>query len=311
MLDPSYYEALKRLTLELAGVNLGSDYAFLIETRLSSLARKEGFKNLEKMVEELFKTGQTRLAMQVVSSLLERETCFYKDRASLDTLENIILPKLYPIQKGGDIRILSFGCTSGQEPYSVAMMVDKNRDFYPDVEFKIVGVDYPSAALDRAKNGRYTHFDVQRGLPIRDLVTYFDRDKEDWTLKPIIHQIVEFKEAHLLSNLNDLGTYHIVMFRNALPHYSSPAQLRVLRGLSSLLKPLGYLMLGTNETLNNMNFGFDKVNEQGNVFRKQEDKPVLEESPPEVEPPPSAPPVEYQSNPDSDYAAGRMQRKNV
>jgi len=94
-LNPTYYEALKRLTLELAGVNLGSDHAFLIETRLATLARQEGYESLDDMVEELFNTGQSRLAVKVVSSLLERDTHFYTDRPSFDKLENIILPALY------------------------------------------------------------------------------------------------------------------------------------------------------------------------------------------------------------------------
>jgi len=278
-LNPTYYEALKRLTLELAGVNLGSDHAFLIETRLSTLARQEGFQSLDDMVEELFNTGQNRLAVQVVSSLLERDTHFYTDRPSLDKLEDIILPALYSSRKGGTIRIVSFGCSSGQEPYCIAMSLDKAKDKFPDVKFEIIGVDYPSTALDRARAGRYTHFDVQRGLPIRDLVTYFDRQAEDWVIKDHIRQAVKFEETHLLSNLDSLGEFDIVVFRNALPHYSSPAQVRVLRGLSTLVKPLGYLLLGTDETLNHINFGFDTLARQPNIFRKREEKVEIIEDP--------------------------------
>jgi len=278
-LNPTYYEALKRLTLELAGVKLGSDHAFLIETRLATLARQEGYKSLDDMVEELFNTGQSRLAVQVVSSLLERDTHFYTDRPSLDKLENIIIPTLYRSRKGGIIRIVSFGCSSGQEPYCIAMSLDKAKDKFPDVTFDIVGVDYPSSALDRAKVGRYTHFDVQRGLPIRDLVTYFDRKSEDWVIKKDIRNAVKFEETHLLSNLDALGQFDIVVFRNALPHYSSPAQVRVLRGLSTLVKPLGYLLLGTGETLNHINYGFDTLARQPNVFHKREDIVEIIEDP--------------------------------
>ena len=95
-LNPSYYEALRRLTLELAGVNLGANHAFLIETRLSSLARDEGFDSLTMMVEELFKSGQSRLAVQVVSSLMERDTHFYTDVSSFNKLDDIILPYFTP-----------------------------------------------------------------------------------------------------------------------------------------------------------------------------------------------------------------------
>ena len=278
-LNPTYYEALKRLTLELAGVNLGSDHAFLIETRLSTLARQEGYDTLDDMVEELFNTGQNRLAVQVVSSLLERDTHFYTDRPSLDKLENVVIPTIYPSRKGRTIRIVSFGCSSGQEPYCIAMTLDKAKDKFPDVKFEITGVDYPSSALDRAKAGRYTHFDVQRGLPIRDLVTYFDRKAEDWVVKEHIRKAVKFKETHLLSNLDALGEFDIVVFRNALPHYSSPAQVRVLRGLSTLVKPLGYLLLGTDETLNHINYGFDTLARQPNIFRKREEKVEIIEDP--------------------------------
>jgi len=278
-LNPTYYEALKRLTLELAGVNLGSDHAFLIETRLSSLSRKEGYESLDEMIEELFNTGQSRLALKVVSSLLERDTHFYTDRTSFDKVERVIFPALYPIHKGGKIRIVSFGCSSGQEVYCLAMALDKAKDKFPDVAIEIVGVDYPSSALDRAKAGRYTHFEVQRGLPIRDLLSYFDRQAEDWVIKEHIRKSVKFEETHLLSNLDSLGQFDIVVFRNALPHYSSPAQVRVLRGLSTLIKPLGYLLLGTNETLSHINYGFDPLARQPNVFRKREEKVEIIEDP--------------------------------
>ena len=83
---------------------------------------------------------------------------------------------------------------------------------------------------------------------------------------------MNFKDTHLLSNLDNLGDFHVVLFRNALPHYSSPAQVRVLRGLSTLVKPLGYLLLGSDETLNHINYGFDPLARQNGIFRKREEK---------------------------------------
>ena len=284
-LTPSYYEALKQLTLELAGVKLGTDHAFLIETRLSSLARTEGFDTLKEMIEELFKTGQSRLAVQVVSSLLERDTHFNTDLPSFNKLYDVIIPQLQPIHKNGTIRILSFGCSSGQEPYSIAMALDKTKEEYPNLNFEIVGVDYPSSALDRAKVGRYSHFDVQRGLPIQDLITYFNKENEDWTIKPDLRNKVTFEETHLLSNLDQLGDFHVVLFRNSLPHYSSPAQVRVLRGLSGLVKPLGYLLLGSGETLNHINFGFDPITHEDSIFRKRPEKIEAEPIDPNIKVP--------------------------
>ena len=206
-LTPTYYEALKRLTLELAGVNLGENHAFLIETRLASLSREEGFDSLSSMVDELFKSGQSRLAIQVVSSLLERDTHFFTDRPSFNKLVDVVMPRLYPIHKGGTIKILSFGCSSGQEPYCIAMELEKEEITFPDINFEIKGVDYPSAALDRARIGLYTHFDVQRGLPIKYLTQFFEREKEDWRVKDHIRDAVTFEDTHLLSNIDKLGHF--------------------------------------------------------------------------------------------------------
>lgn len=273
-LNASYYEALKRLTLELAGVNLGSDHAFLVETRLSALARREGFDSLDALVSQLFSTGETKLAVQVVSALLERDTHFNKDPKSFNRLTEDILPALYKVRGGGHVRLLSFGCAAGQEAYGMAMAYERVKADYPDMRLEIVGVDYPSTALDRARAGRYTHFDVQRGLSAQDLIKFFEPAPEanssDWIVKDSLKETVRFEDVHLLSSLGSLPKFHGVLFRGALPHYSAPAQVRVLRGLASLVLPYGFLLLGSDETLNDINFGFDTYGDGQGLYQKRE-----------------------------------------
>jgi len=248
-LAPSYYDALRSLTLELAGINLGANHAFLVETRLSRLARDEGYESLDDMINELFNTGGSRLAVQVVSALTERDTHFYKDKPAFKRLREIVLPDLHRKRGGGRVRLLSFGCASGQEPYGMAMIAHQMRDQLEGLKVEIVGVDYPSQALDRARLGRYTHFDVQRGLPVQDLIDYFEPDNTDWVVKEHIRETVEFRDIHLLSKLDTLEDFHAVMFCGSLPHYSAPARVRVLRGLSGLVKENGFLILGKGENL--------------------------------------------------------------
>lgn len=269
-LKPSYYDALKRLTLELAGINLGENHEFLIETRLSALARQEGYDNLTMMVEELFSTGQTRLAIHVVSALLERDTQFNHEAESLNDIISEILPVLHRLYKGTTLRILSYGCSSGQEPYSLAMAIEKNKDLFPGLKYELVGIDYPSVAIDRARAGRYTHFEVQRGLPIKDLVRFFDRIGEDWVVKDSLREKVEFTDFHLLSKLDALGQFHLVVFRNRLALYSAPAQIRVLRELSSVVRELGFLALGRSEGGSDLNFGLDALENLPHILRKRE-----------------------------------------
>lgn len=281
-LAPSYYDALCRLTLELAGINLGANHAFLVETRLSRLAREEGYDSLDKMIIELFKTGGARLAIQVVSALTERDTHFFKDTTAFQRLENFVLPDLHRKRGGGRIRLLSFGCATGQEPYGMAMVLDRMKDQLDGMKVDIVGVDYPSQALDRARQGQYTHFDIQRGLPIQNLINYFDPIESDWVVKPHIREMVEFRDIHLLSKLDTLEDFHAVMFCGSLPHYSAPARVRVLRGLSGLVKENGYLILGEGENLSQMNFGFDLVTSEAGLYKKRE---VIQSEPePEIDP---------------------------
>jgi len=269
-LAPSYYDALRRLTLELAGINLGANHAFLVETRLSRLAREEGYSSLDSMIDELFKTGGSRLAVQVVSALTERDTHFFKDKTAFKRLQEIVLPDLHHKRGGGLIRLLSFGCASGQEPYGIAMTLDRMKEQLDGLKVDIVGVDYPSQALDRAGSGKYTHFDVQRGLPIQDLVDFFEPSGADWIVKSHIKKMVEFRDIHLLSKLDVLEEFHAVMFCGGLPHYSAPARVRVLRGLSGLVKENGYLILGKGENLGQMNFGFDRVSTGTGLYKKRE-----------------------------------------
>jgi len=273
-LKPSYYEALRRLTLEMAGVSLGNDHHFIVETRLSALSRREGFDSLSDMVEELFSRGQTRLAVNVVSALLERERRFFDDKDSYDVISDHILPRLIAGYGGSPLRFLVFGCGSGQDAYSLAMTIDKLQAQMPDLETEIIAADYPSWALDRASEGRYTHFEVQRGLPIRDLVKYFTRSGEDWVINDELRRRVAVKEFHLLSNTEELGRYHLILFRNALGHYSAPAQVRLLRSLAPITMPQGYLMLGRDDKLSNLNFGYDPVENYQGLLKKHDDPKV-------------------------------------
>ena len=277
-LKPSYYEALRRLTLQLAGVQMGSDHAFLVETRLSSLARKEGFESLNAMIEELFSVGQSRLALQVVSTLVERDTHFNRDPKSFDTLFEVALPDLVAKRGGGRLDLLCYGCGSGQDLYSVAMRARhaEAKAMLSPVTLHMKGVDYPSQALERAQAGRYTHYEIQRGLSARDMIANFTPDtapgSTDWIAAAHLRENVTFEDMHLMSSSNTEPNYHVVMFRGSLSDYSQAAKFRIIRTLIKALKPHGYLILGSTENLGEMHGGMDKVEGYHNVYRRQSAK---------------------------------------
>jgi len=272
-LEPAYYEALRRLTLELAGVKLGINTDFYVETRLSSLAKERGYADLQALISDLFSDGDTRLAVHVVSALLERDLRFFDDKAGFTALSRRILPLISSDFAGETIRILCYGCASGQEAYSLAITLTDIEDSFPELApqngFHITAVDYPGRALSQAEAGRYTHFDVQRGLPVRSLVKYFARDGEDWVVSGQLRSHMDFKEAHLLTAPDAFGKFHLVMMRNALSRYAPAAQMRILRSLAPVLETGGYLMLGTQENLSDLNFGLDPVRACPGFFRRR------------------------------------------
>ena len=270
-LKREYYDALRQLTLELSGIQLGRDHTFLIETRLAGLARAEGFPSLADMIEELFATGHNRLAVRVVSALLERDARFFADIASAEVFARKVLPHVTAHAEGRP-RVLVFGCGSGQDVWTLAMTA---RQFaraggHESPVVDIVGADYPSASLERARAGVYTHFEVQRGLPTTQLVNHFspmegDHDLEggdkqgngdgsrqgDWRVGARLREGVTFEGVHLLGRLDALGVFDAVLFRGALARYSGPARVRVLRGVVGALREGGMLLLGSDEVLEN------------------------------------------------------------
>lgn len=249
-MPPGYYDALKRLTAEVSGIKLGDNYQFIIETRLAVIARKEGFASLIEMVQSMFKSGNSRLALKMVAALLERDTHFFRDKESLHPFSDFVLPRLHEIYGERPIQVLVVGSNSGQEAYSAAILADKlKQDSLPDLTVEFTAVDYPSAALEKAKSGRYTHFDVQRGLPIRDMIAYFTRVGEDWIASDTLRKRINFRETHLLRLPDDLGTYHVILCRDLITQFQFKVRAKFLRKLTRHIKSRGFFLLGTDEQL--------------------------------------------------------------
>lgn len=279
-LKPSYYEALRRLTLQLAGVQMESDHAFLVETRLSDLARKEGYDTLDSMVEDLFATGQSQLALHVVSTLVERDTHFNRDTRSFDALFDHVLPDLIAKRGGGRIDLLSYGCGSGQDLYSIAIRAKQPQyaDMLAPISLHLKGVDYPSQALERAHAGRYTHFEIQRGLPVRDMIAHFTPDpapgSTDWLAAAHLKENMSFEPTHLMARKGQRESCHIILFRGAVKHLSRSARFRVAKTLTLMLRHGGYLILGSEDSLAEIQAGFTPVDGHPCVFRRNDPPPV-------------------------------------
>jgi chemotaxis protein methyltransferase CheR len=238
--------------------------------RLAPLARREGLQSVWSLLAAVSKQPDSRLAGEMVEALAPRDTWFFRDRAPFAQLAKHALPEAARrAGKNGRIRIWSAGCGDGQEAYSVAMLLEERRARGEPAEAEIVATDFSRAALRRASQGVYNHYEVQRGLPIRRLVEHFDRDGEDWRVSGLLRRMVEFRNLNLLSDFSDLGTFDIVLMRHVLPHMAVEQRASVMMRVMKTLRPEGWLMLGAWETALGLVDGLDPVAGAAGIYRKQ------------------------------------------
>lgn len=231
---------LAKLLEARTGQQLAHDRAWRIDTALKPLLRERGVDGLDALVRDLLAGEDVSLADRIVDALLNQETSFFRDTAAFDQVGDV----LAAAGATGRVRIWSAGCSTGQEPLSLAMLLAERG-----VDFDILATDVSEGALARAREGRYTQFEIQRGLPIRRMLRWFESADLDWRAKPDLMRRLQFRRNNLVSDPRPAGRYDLVLCRNVLL-YLAPAQREAVLGrLAAALKPGGSLLLGAGETV--------------------------------------------------------------
>ena len=249
----SSYEAIARLVHACSGLVLGPDKLYLMETRLAPLLRREGLKDLGALAERLHSTlraaHDTELAREVVEAMTTNETLFFRDAKPFTHLSQQALPRLHQSRQASrPLRIWSAAASTGQEAYSLAMVLAERRDLMSGRPVEVLGTDLAREPIQRAREGLYTQFEVQRGLPVQMLIKYFEKEERGWRVRPDIRAAVQFREWNLLADLSALGTFDVVFCRNVLIYFDSPTKARVLNAIARQLVSDGLLYLGGAET---------------------------------------------------------------
>lgn len=241
-MTPEHIELLAALGRARAGVRVEVEKPYLIESRLTPLARREGFESIEALVDELRAKREERLIWAVVESLCRTETTFFRGREAFAALRDGVLPALSH-RRDAPLRIWSAACATGQEVYSMAMAAAESAGLAPGARFEFFGSDLSERCLEKAQSGLYTQFEVQRGLPIRMLVKYFENQDDTWTISPRIRQLVRWRRINLLSDLSALGMFDVILLRNVLRNMVPSLRGKVVRSLAGRLPPDGVLVL--------------------------------------------------------------------
>lgn len=249
-MTPLDYDFLRRALKERSGLVLSADKQYLVESRLLPIARKAGFGNLGDLVAALKRGDSDGLMTTVVEAMTTNETFFFRDKMPFENFRSAVLPALLAARRGcRAIRVWSAAASTGQEPYSLAMMLKEIEAEVAGWRIEIIASDLASQVLEKARAGIYSQFEVQRGLPIQLLIKYFSKAGDMWQIAPEIRAMVKFKQLNLLADFSALGTFDLVFCRNVLIYFDQETKISVLNRLSRVTAGDGYLVLGAAETV--------------------------------------------------------------
>ncbi|MET4685518.1 CheR family methyltransferase [Brevundimonas faecalis] len=241
-MTPEDFDRLQTLLATRAGFRLTRDRLHLAEHRLGPVARREGYHNVEAMLETLWSKPVASLGWSVIEALLNGETWFRRDRPVFDVFSRELMPALVKARPGGKVRLWSAGASTGQEAYSLAMTA---LELGADVE--ITATDLCKQAIDKAASGLYTPFEVQRGLSARTMLRWFEQVEDHWRVRPELRRVVRFERGNLLDDPSDDGRYDVIFCRYLLTDLEPARRAQVLDILERRLVDDGCLFLGLDE----------------------------------------------------------------
>jgi chemotaxis protein methyltransferase CheR len=247
-----------------AAITLEAGKEYLVESRLGALAAREGFASLPFMIERLRSGPADDLHRRIVEAMTNNETSFFRDSRPFVMLGNAVLPDL-AVRRATSrtLNIWCAACSTGQEPYSVAMLLREQLPSLADWRLRVIASDISREALDRARAGRYTSFEIGRGLSLPLLAKYFERRGSLWEIRASIRDLVEFQEINLTHPWPVLPRLDLIALRNVLIYLDPNARRQILRKAARLLAPGGYLMLGGSETLSGTDDEFEPISFAG------------------------------------------------
>ncbi len=250
-MQEAVFNALADLALNGSGQSIPSSKAYLIEARLAAIARREAFASLEDLVHCLESRQNPVLRTEVAAALLSRDTWFFREPGSLEALVRTKLPDRVAASSAGRIRVWIAGGSTGQEAYSLAMMLDDEAP--PGIagaKIEILSTDMCKHATEKARAGLFGHYEVQRGLSIQRLLKHFTRlDSGDWQASEALRNRIGFRQHNLLEPAGGLGKFDVILCRNVLSGMARSARTRVAESLANQLAPGGLIMLGEGESL--------------------------------------------------------------
>jgi chemotaxis protein methyltransferase CheR len=251
-----------------AGLKVAPDKTYLMESRLAPVARREGYDSITDLIAAIRDRREEALIWATVEAMAGGETSFYRDREPFREFREEIVPQLLRGRGGAPIKVWSAACATGQEVYSLAIAAGEMAEADPQVRIEFAASDLSRIALERAQSGLFNQFEVQRGLPIRQLARYFEKDGEQWRIAEAVRQRVRWRRINLIAGLRQIGRFDVVFCRYVLSHMTDEAQRKVIADLTFILPEDGVLVLGLKEQVAGLGEAFQPVVGRPGLYRR-------------------------------------------
>jgi chemotaxis protein methyltransferase CheR len=274
VLSQTDLDYIRTLVRRRSAIVLEPDKNYLIETRLTPLAQREGLASLQELIASLRANRIDDLQHRVVEAITTHETSFFRDIHPFEALRTVVLPELIARRPNQSLTVWCAACSSGQEPYSLAMLAHQH---FPDLargRLRIIATDLSDAILARARDGLFSQIEVNRGLPAALLAKYFTRQGLYWKIMPEIRRMVEFRQHNLATAWPTLPALDLVLLRNVLIYFCVDTKKTILAKVRCVLKPDGYLFLGASETTVNLDAAFEAITFERTVCYRSRPKPL-------------------------------------
>jgi len=264
---PQDFDYLRKLLRERSGLVLAAEKQYLAESRLVPVTRRHGMGTLGELIERLRSKSPAALIAEVVEAMTTNETFFFRDKLPFDHFRDTMMPALIAARaREKRIRIWCTAASTGQEPYSLAMILKSMSASLAGYRVDIVATDLASEVLEKAKAGIYTQFEVQRGLPVQLLVKFFEQNGESWQLAPELRSMVQFRSLNLLNDFSALGTFDVAFCRNVLIYFDQDSKVAVLNRIARQMPDDGYLVLGAAETVIGLTDAFKPLADKRGLY---------------------------------------------
>ena len=268
------YDSFRLFLEEACGIVLGENKQYLVASQLNRLLRELEIESVGELINRVKKQSSSSLRERIIDAMTTNETFWFRDNHPYVVLKDLILPELAK-RRSAQVRIWSAACSSGQEPYSISMIIQEYLQSRPGSltnNLQIIGTDISPTMLESARSGKYDALALSRGLSPERKKRFFNQQGDYWHVKDEIRNRVRFSELNLMNNYSSLGKFDVVFCRNVLIYFSSELKRDILRRIAQVLAPDGYLFLGSTETIASYSDEFETVRHQSGIVYQLKSK---------------------------------------